>query len=186
MKSFDKIPWLASLEMQTEESIRDAVRIFQNMNEDALKRPSLTGGWSIAQCLAHLNSYGQYYLPRLQEVLEKGAQSGIYQTYTSSWIGRYLIRITDPESGQRKLKAVKRHQPADTLPAFRIVAEFIEQQEDMLRLLRLAQKANVNHGRIPLSITSWVRLPPGDILHFMVVHTNRHMKQAKRNVQEVS
>lgn len=180
-----KLTWLAGLESQTEEFVHDAVAYFQNLDESILNTPSTTGGWSIAQCLGHLNTYGHYYLPRLQQEIEKEPKKPLSDKYMSSWLGAYLIRITDTQTSSMKLKAVRKHQPAGFLPAHQVVAEFIDQQETMLHLLRMAQQADVNQFRIPLSIASWIRLPLGDVLHFMVVHTQRHMIQAKRNIPRV-
>jgi hypothetical protein len=183
MKLIDKLPWLALLESKTEQHVAEAVEHFQNMEEHLLNKPSLTNGWSITQCLEHLNTYGDYYLPRLQSGLEMDSRKGNFGKYTSSWLGAYLIKLTDPQTSRMKLKAVKRHQPIAKLTAHQTVAAFIDQQETMFSLLRTAQQANVNDFKIPLSIASWVRLPIGDILHFMVAHTERHMMQAKRNIE---
>lgn len=183
MQSIDKLPWLALLESKTEQHILDAVEHFQNMDEQLLNKPSMTGGWSVAQCLAHLNTYGDYYLPKLQTGLELHSKVNDSGKYKSSWLGTYLIKLTDPQTGSMKLKAVKRHQPMVVLPAHQTVADFIDQQEIMLSLLRTAQQADVNQFKIPLSIASWVRLPLGDILHFMIAHTERHILQAKRNIE---
>jgi hypothetical protein len=183
MKSIDKLPWLALLESKTEQHITDAVALFQNMEEHLLNKPSPSGGWSIAQCLAHLNTYGDYYLPRLQTGLKIESKMEDSETYKSSWLGAYLIKLTDPQTSRMKLKAVKRHQPMTDFSAHQTVADFIDQQETMFALLRMAHQADVNQFRIPMSIASWVSLPLGDILHFMVAHTERHMMQAKRNIE---
>ena len=60
MKSVDKAVWLAGLEQRVEHHIEQAIQTFQNVDEATRQKPSSTGGWSIAQCLAHLNSYGHY------------------------------------------------------------------------------------------------------------------------------
>ncbi|GAB3640069.1 DinB family protein [Spirosoma arcticum] len=186
MKTIDKTSWLASLEQQVEGQIQEAVQHFQNLDENTLHNPSPTGGWSIAQCLAHLITYGHYYLPRLKQGLQK-QQPGRHpaDTFVSSWLGAYLTKLMDSKANSRKLKAAKRHLPADTLFPHQVVAEFIDQQEELLRLLRIARKADLNTVRVPLSIAAWVRLPLGDILEFMVVHTERHIAQAKRNTTQL-
>ena len=182
-KTIEKAPWLNGLEEETELFISYTLMHFQNLEATTLLRPSATGRWSIAQCLAHLNTYGAYYLPLLRKELEKAATGNAENTYKSSWLGRYLIKLTDPDKSPTKMKAVKKHLPAENIDAHEAVAEFLEQQETLLQLLRMARTANVNHTRIPLSIASWVRLPTGDILQFMIVHTRRHLRQAMRNLQ---
>lgn len=182
MQPIDKSPWLASLNGQVECHIQEALQHFQNLDEGILCRPSPTGGWSIAHCLAHLNSYGYYYLPYLQQGLERQLATPSGDTYVGSWLGTYLIRLMDPDQSQTKFKAIKRHQPTQTVNPHSIVAIFIDQQEIMLSLLKRAQQADVNTIRIPLSITPFVRLSAGEILEFLVIHTKRHLIQAKRNL----
>lgn len=182
MQPVDKASWLALLEEQVESHIQEAVQHFQNLDESTLCQPSLSGGWSIAQCLAHLNSYGHYYFPYLKQGLERPLETTSSDTYVGSWLGTYLIRLMDPERSRIKFNAIKQHQPTKPTSPHSVVAAFIDQQELMLRLLKMARQADVNNSRIPLSIAACVRLPVGDILQFMVVHTKRHLIQAKQNM----
>lgn len=185
MKPVDKALYLARLEQQVESHIQKAVQHFQNLDEITLDWPSPTGGWSITQCLAHLNSYGHYYLPRLKQDLEKPLAQSRINVFQSSWLGAYLARLMDPQTSRRKFKAHKRHQPARGLPAQQVVAEFINQQEEILCLLRQAEQIDVQAIRIPLSIAPWVRLPLGDILLFLVMHNERHIQQANQCLQNI-
>src|SRR4051812_29433223 len=98
MKSVEKSEWLSILETKTEGYIQDAVDCFQNLDECILDQPSQTGGWSIAQCLCHLNTYGDYYLPWLRKGIEQHVQKRQSGPYTASWLGTYLIRLTDPKT----------------------------------------------------------------------------------------
>ena len=62
---------ITMLEGEVETHLNDAVKIFQNLTSTELLKPSANGGWSIAQCLWHLNSYGDYYLPEIKSGLAK-------------------------------------------------------------------------------------------------------------------
>lgn len=182
MRSIEKSTWLAMLESKTEVHISDAILYFQNLDENDLNKPSASGGWSIAQCLEHLNTYGHYYLPLLEKEIGHNSKSDISNEYAESWLGAYLIKLMDSEKSKKKFKAVKKHQPLGCVPASQIVSEFIDQQEKMLALLRKAQNVDLKRAKIPLSVAFWIRLPLGDILYFMVVHSQRHILQAKRNL----
>lgn len=161
--------------------IQEALQ-FQNMDESALCQPSATGGWSITQNLSHLISYGAYYLPRLKTGLEQQPKHiPVTQPFESSWLGAYFTRLMDPKTSRKKFKAVKHHQPTEGVNPQRVIAEFIDQQEDLLYLLRLAGTVDVNTGRIPTSIMPWLRLNLGDTLQFVITHNERHIVQARRN-----
>lgn len=181
MKSTPSLALLAVLEEQTETHLQEAVHLFQNLSEEVLLRPSTTDGWSIAQCLEHLNSYGYYYLPRIEKGLEKNKKTA-QEIFKSSWLGDYFIRIMDPKTSKSKYKAFKDHQPARELDAHAVVAEFIRQQEKLLLLYRQAQTKDMNNIRISVSIMKWLRLKLGDVFQFIVAHNERHLQQAKRNL----
>jgi len=169
-----------ALEDQVENHIQDAVRIFQNLSTEELLRPAIDGGWSIAQCLWHLNSYGDYYLPRIESGLLKKYPR--HSTFKSTWLGSYFTRIMKPGSNMKKYKAFKNHIPPADMDAGKVVAEFIHQQEIMLKYLIQARETDLNRIRIPISILNWVKLKLGDVFQFIIAHDERHLQQAKRNL----
>lgn len=177
---------LESLESRVEQHIQEAVRVFQNLSEEELQKPAPDGGWSMAQCLAHLNTYGDFYLPRIKSSLAKGAGNNPLKGYKSSWIGHYFIRMVEPETGTRKQKALAKHIPSADLDAHAVVAEFIRQQEELLWNLRQARKVDLNSIRIPVSFSNLLRLKLGDVFQFLVAHNERHIRQAKALIEKES
>jgi hypothetical protein len=177
MKTEKSIALLARLEMKTEEHLAVAVRTFQNLDDERLLRPSSQGGWSIAQCLDHLNRYGNFYLPQIKLAIEKSQTA--HEHFKNGWFGNYFTNMMDPAAG-KKYKAFREYIPPSDVPARETVAEFIQQQETLLVYLRRAAKADLN-VRVPVSITSLVKLKLGDVFQFLIMHNERHMQQAKRN-----
>ncbi|MDJ1469929.1 DinB family protein [Xanthocytophaga flava] len=182
MKPVLKDQLLDSLEEQVEKHLRQCVEQFQNLSEDILLAPATNGGWSIAQCLEHLNSYGKYYLPQIQKGLTKVQLKPNVETFRSTWLGRYFTRMMDPQTGTRKYKAFKGHIPDQNLNPYAVVAEFIQQQETLLAYIRQARHVDLNCIRIPISILQWIRLKLGDVLQFLIAHNERHIVQAQRNI----
>jgi hypothetical protein len=182
MKPVNKEQLLNSLEEKVERHLQDAVYRFQNMHDHKLLQPAPDGGWSIAQCLDHLNSYGHFYLPHIQAGLAKPQSKPASDTFTSSWLGSYFTRMMDPVTGKKKFKAFKGHIPPPDLDAHAVVAEFIQQQEALLGYLRQARDKDLKAIKIPLSLTKWVQLRLGDVFQFLIAHNERHLVQAKRNL----
>lgn len=180
MKAVDKSGFITGLQALVDMQLQRAIQLSQ-LDNALLNQPSATGGWSISQCFAHLVSYGDYYLPLLRNALLQSTRSHQTSTFVGSWLGGYLTRLMNPQTGRTKFKAVKRHQPAAVVDGTSIDL-FIRQQNELQDLLMLAESADINSARIPLSVAGWVRLPVGDILQFMVVHSERHLQQAERNV----
>ncbi|WP_353719730.1 DinB family protein [Dyadobacter sp. 676] len=181
MQTVNRKELLQRLDEQVERHIADTVALFQNRDDHFLNLPSDTGGWSIAQCLDHLNSYGRYYLPRIREKLD-AAPPAPGEGFTSTWMGAYFTKMMDPQTGKRKYKAIKGYIPSSDLDSAAVISEFIRQQEELLHLLRDASHKDLDAIRVPISILPFIRMKIGDVFQFLIAHNERHMQQAKRNL----
>jgi hypothetical protein len=150
MEKVNKRELLQKLEDRVESHISDTIVLFQNREEAFLNSPSISGGWSIAQCLEHLNSYGDYYLPKIREQMAKSADRHEKHDFESSWLGAYFTKMMDPETGKGKYKAFKGHIPPSDLNAAKTVAEFLRQQENILLLLRDAAAKDLESIKVPV------------------------------------
>lgn len=182
MAAVNKNQLLDRLETRVENHLQEAIRVFQNTPSQTLLKPAANGGWSIAQCLAHLNVYGQYYLPAIKNGLTRYNGKPAPDTFTSTWLGSYFTRMMEPDTGKMKVKAFKDYTPQPDLDAYAVVAEFIQQQEELIGYLKSARTADLNKIKIPVSIVKWLKLRLGDVFGFLIAHNERHLQQAKRNL----
>ena len=173
---------LNTLEEKVEKHLHDAIDVFQNLDAEALLKPAPHGGWSVAQCLEHLNRYGDFYLPEILKKMEQYPKTPASPWFKSTWIGHHFTRMMDPATGKTKLPAFKNYKPQPDLDAHGVVAKFILQQEKLLVLLRDARNADLNQVRIPISIARFMSLKLGDVFQFLIAHNERHLLQAKRNL----
>lgn len=179
MKTTGKTLLLNQLLDKVDLHLQTATRDFQNLPDQALLNSSVEGSWSAAQCLEHLNQYGNYYLPQIEKALLHASTAKSDDPFKSTLLGSYFTRMMDPDSGKRKVKTFKEYIPVSDLDPHQAVAEFIQQQERLLQYIRQASGANLN-ARIPISLTKWIRLKLGDVFQFIVAHNERHIRQAKR------
>jgi hypothetical protein len=179
MKTENKALLLGTLETTVERHLRDVLHDFQNLPDSVLLRPAANGGWSIAQCLEHLNRYGNYYLPHIKNGLAAYAGPPS-DTFKSSWPGSYFTKMMQP--GKGKMKTFNAYTPPPSLDAHVVVAEFVQQQETLLSCLRQAHDTNLNAIKIPVSIARFIRLKLGDVFQFVIMHNERHLLQAKKNL----
>lgn len=182
MEAINKTELLSQLENYIERHLQEAIQTFQNLSEEILLQPSSSGGWSIAQCLDHLNSYGVYYLPLFEKGIAEHQDSSV-PTFTSSLLGNLAIRSMNPATGKKKFKAQKGHIPLQALDAPKVVSEFINQQERLLLIVRKAQHKDLGKIKIPISIAKFLKLNLGDALHFLIIHNERHIQQANRSLK---
>ncbi|MHA4894663.1 DinB family protein [Pedobacter sp. PWIIR3] len=181
-KISDTSQFLAELNEMVELHLQQAISIYQNTSASKLNKQADQGGWSVAQCLAHLNSYGEFYLPQLEIALANPSSKPV-PLVKRGWLGDYFIKMMDPNRKAARYQAMKKHLPQTGISAHQIVANFIEQQEQLLKLLRRAGTSDLNNVRIPTSISGMLRLRLGDALAFLIVHNERHIQQANRNLK---
>jgi len=153
--------------------------------EKMLQQPA-TDKWSAAQCLAHLNSYGDYYLPAIQNAIANNIQtSKPSETFSSGWLGGYFTNLMLPkEDGSiKKMRAQKSYTHSNNVNSDAVLATFIDQQEKLLQLLSDSTNVNIEKIRIPISISPIVKLKLGDVFSFIVAHNYRHVLQAERALE---
>lgn len=184
MSKVDKIQFLETLENSVEQHLQIAIHTFQNLNEAILLQTPENGGWNIAQCFEHLNSYGLYYLPQIKKGLDNHTKYALSDSFKSTWLGTYFTKMMMP-SNTKKYKAFKGHIPPVNLNAHAVLAIFIEQHETLLSYLKQARNVDLDKIRIPISITKLVKLKLGDTFQFIIAHDERHIQQAQRVLAEI-
>lgn len=181
MKKMSPQAWTAPLYLAAQEHLLKAKTQYQSLPEADLLAPPAAGGWSVAQCLNHLNSYGRYYIPAVQHALStiRVAEEASDKKYRSGWLGNYFINLMKPQNTQ-KFKALKNHIPPQELDVQAVIAEFSSQQEQWMVLLEKIQQVQQLNVRVPISISPFIRLKLGDVLGFVKAHDQRHIQQADR------
>lgn len=183
MKEVDQTIFLDLLETQAERQLTEVIEVFQNLSKDQLLYVANEGDWSIAACMAHVNSYADYYYPRIEKVMQHPTNARMqYSTFNHSWIGAYFIRIMDVDRSKKKFKAIKQHQPQVDADPHAIVATCIAHLERLLVLINEARTKDIRKLRVTASLSAFVKLNVGDALQFLLVHNKRHLLQARRNI----
>ena len=172
---------VALLENKVEAHLDQAIKAFQQLEAQKLNQLATNGGWSIAQCLAHLNTYGDYYLPKIEHAIDS-ATITTSKEFVSGWLGKYFTGMMDPDRAQKKYKAMKMHHPPSSLDAHQTVAKFIDQQEKLIVLLKRCENKDLASVKVATSINKLIKLKLGDALQFLIMHNERHIRQAIRNL----
>jgi DinB superfamily len=176
---------LDNLYAETEIYLEKAVKSWQNMPVVDLNKQPSSNSWSAAQCIEHLNIYGRYYLPAIENAIEMALNKNLKPNdyFKSGWLGDYFYRQMLPTTeGGLKMKMKS---PANAIPqpqpdAREMIAEFIDQQEKLQLLIERARQVDIGKIRIPITISKWIRLKLGDAFLFLIAHINRHILQAER------
>lgn len=188
MHALDTSLVLEELLRQSEQQISLVIAQYQTMAPARLSHQPRPDSWSAAQCLAHLNFYGRFYNPAIEKAIREAEnESRPAPHFKPGWLGAYFTRLMLPDPRTRsikKMKAPKKAIPTAQPDPAATVAEFIEHQEKLIGLIRLATGVNLNKVRVPVSLSPFIRLRLGDIFRFLTAHTQRHLDQAARAVDK--
>lgn len=183
------IDLLKELSKTTKELKQIAEEKFIPLSEQEFNYKTNPDSWSVAQCLEHLNLYGDYYLEVMQKAIEK-SNSPSQELFKSGMLGNYFANMMLPKEGEiKKMEAQKKQNPSKFETIYlpkETLNRFIGQQEQMLELLEKAKNKSLNKIRIPITLSKLIKLRLGDAFRFNVNHTLRHMNQAQRVIDAFS
>ena len=173
---------LIELRGLTQQHIR-GVQLFKQLPNDVLNRKPDTGGWSVLECVEHLNRYGDFYIPEIEARIEK-ANNKSSAVFNPGVLGNYFAKSMLPKERLNKIKTFKSMDPTGSALDSSVLDKFIIQQEKLLSLLEAAKQVDLSKVKTSISISKWVKLRLGDTLRVVVYHNWRHMVQAQKLIAE--
>ena len=139
--------------------------------------------WSIGECFEHLLRTNKEYVYQFQNYSTSGRIKNIEGDYKHSFTGRLLIRAVKP--GNRKMKTPASFNPLGNNIKEDIVKDFLVQNNLIADLSR-----NLDSSKLKLKIRSpfysFVKYEIGDALMIIAYHNLRHIRQAKKVMQNES
>jgi hypothetical protein len=180
MKQFLQSEFLDRQETEVEDQLTEVISGFQNLPEEILLKPGPGNGWSVAECFAHLNSYAEFYNPRIEKAIAKAQVIFEPVIFSHSFLGSYFIKSMNPDLSRNKFRAMKKHIPAYVDDPNKTVSAFIAHLENMLALLRFANQKSLKKCRVQTSISPLIKINAGDAIAFVITHNRRHLQQARR------
>lgn len=177
--------YIFRLETMLEKQLEEVIAVFQNLPESVLNQKPAPQAWSITGCFDHLNSYAEYYHPKIKRGLENQKESNTTVFFRNTWLGLYFIKAMGIDRQKKKYKAIKQHRPRNTLKPALVISTFIQHLEDLQVLLGNAGTRDLKSIKIKTSLAPLIRINAGDAFEFLLVHTERHLKQARQNLNVV-
>jgi hypothetical protein len=141
-------------------------------------------GWSVAQCIDHLNVTARMYLPVLDEGIANAIRQGQYGEgpYTYWWLARMFVRMLEPPPPFRT-KTPAAFQPPPGRTRREIMAAFRAYQVQYIDRLRQANGLDLARARTRSPVASWLVFPLGCGFAAMAAHERRHLWQARQVTQ---
>jgi hypothetical protein len=174
---------LDDLVTRTHKILDEVTDLAERSREELNEKPS-DEAWSALECIEHLNRFGDFYLPEIDQAMKKST-SEVDPVYKSGLFGNYFANTMKPGDGMTKMGTFKDKDPSGSQLDKSVLDRFKEQQQRLLKQLDRARSVNINKTRIPLSITRWIRLKLGDTFRVLIYHNERHLQQARRTLKQI-
>ena len=135
--------------------------------------------WNILECLEHLNLYGDFYLPQIENKIKNSTTNPDHE-FKSGILGDYFSKSMLPKGKLNKMKTFKDKNPLNVNLDKTVIDKFINQQIKLLYLLNQSRNVSLNKVKVQTSISSFIKLKLGDTFQFFINHIIRHVKQIDR------
>lgn len=183
MPTFISLSLIAGLQQQTEYILNKAISEWQMIPHTKFALRPAAEKWSANECLQHLNSYGNYYIPAIEKAIRHSILKQQYPSaqFKTGWLGNYFTHLMLPakDGSIKKMNSPGAHVPRHIPESHEVITAFIDQQERMLQLLETAKKTDLNKTKVPISIAPLIKLKLGDVFSFVIAHNQRHVLQAE-------
>ena len=166
--------------------IKESAQFFEATDQTKLAYSPDKQKWSVTQILEHLNAYNRHYLPLIEKELAVVTPTD-NPWFTSGYWGEKFTKMMKPSNVyqvKNKMKAMRAYTFSNNLNIETVLKEFIAHQDNLIRLLEMAKKRDLETIRIPITITSLIKLRLGDMLRFLIAHEQRHMIQARNTLKK--
>lgn len=175
--------------MQSEDLIQTLLEKTQKITEQAEQLKSLDlqtltwksnpNSWSILECIEHLNLYGDFYLPQIEEKITTSNTKNEVE-FMNGFLGNYFAKSMLPKEKLNKMKTFKDKNPLNAKLDKTVIDNFIAQQEKLITLLNQSRNVSLNKVKITTSISTVFKLKLGDTLQFYINHIIRHFDQIEK------
>ena len=159
----------------------DAGSSFGQLTTQQLNWKPSPDEWSVAQCLDHLITSNQGYIPIFNKLHRGEYKRSLKERLPvlPGLFGSLVLNAVKPET-KRKLKAGKGFQPASSEISSDIVSRFEAQQKQIGELMKSNHELNLREVIITSPVLSIVTYSLLNAYRIIVAHDQRHVAQAKR------
>jgi hypothetical protein len=173
------LPDLDEYRMQTERIREDAASLFADLSDVQANWRPPPGGWSIVQCVDHLNRTGKLYLKPIDGAIREARAKGWLTQRPSrrGLIGDVLVRSQEPPP-RLSLPAPEMIVPGSEQPLALVAESFLALQDRIVERLHSANGLDLRRARVTSPILSLLKMNLSTAIGFLLAHERRHVWQA--------
>lgn len=161
------------------------VRFAAGASDDTWRTRPPSGGWSAAECIAHLTLTNDAYIPLLRAaaatVPTNAALPSRYRTGFAAWM---LAKVLEPPARMRS-KTIAAFVPEAAAPKVDTVAAFSRSQDALLAWISSTERLALNHAIVASPFNARMKYNAYGALRILAAHERRHLWQAERAARGV-
>jgi DinB superfamily len=144
------------------------------------ERPS-KGGWSVAECLEHLNMTTRAFLPRWREAFCFARAQGVLSDgpYRTDFWGKLLAWALEPPPKLR-MPTTPPFQPLKTPAPWDVLPAFLSCQDELITTLDAARGIALDRVKVSSPFQERMRYSIWSSFRINAAHHRRHLWQAHR------
>ena len=146
-----------------------------------LTRPAPGGGWSAAECLDHVATTVEKYLPAIRKALEEGRANGVTGEgpFRYGFLARTFLWALEPPVRLR-VKAPATFAPRPQPDPAAALATYLAQHAELQKVLLLADGLDLAAIRVTSPASDKIKFPVGAAIGILTAHARRHLWQARK------
>jgi hypothetical protein len=174
-------PELAELDRQFTALKADASELVIGLKESQFNWRPGPHGWSMAECLLHLNIVGDRYVHILEKTLAQARPRGLVGQgpFGYGWFGNWILANTEPPP-KRKSKAPRSFTPAYGQPITAVMPTFLHLQGQLALQVEQANGLDLARVKVPVPGYGPVKLNLYVTFAWIAAHARRHLWQARQ------
>jgi hypothetical protein len=178
----DLDPELTEYLSQFRANRQEASQICAGLSTETFNLHPASGGWSVAECLTHLNVSGRAYADRITIATERARRRGVvgHGPYRYGIFARWMIRATEPPP-RKKFKSPSLFTDLGvTHEIVQVLADFDMVGEEWNKSLLAANGLHLGRVKVQSPAMPLLRFSIGALFALMASHERRHLWQAKQ------
>ena len=152
----------------------------EHSNDQLMRRPS-SGGWSAAECVAHLTITANKSLEAMEAATVKAVRESLHSSapYKMDFTGRMFVKILEPPV-RFKVPAPAPFVPSAPANSVTALEEFLESQARAFRDLDNAAAISMVNVDVTSSGSSYIKYNLYSAFRIMAAHERRHIWQIEK------
>jgi len=172
---------LANVHRQLREATSKVRRLVERLPDSTWRRRPARGGWSVAQCIMHLNESTEGFLPKLDAAIGEGRRMNLTGTgpFRRDLVGWLLCSLVEPPY-RIKVKTPARFDPQHVDSVDTVMKVWDQLQGELYRRIDAADGLALSKVKVVSPFAAGVNYNLLSTLMVIPAHQRRHVWQAEQ------